>query len=272
MASGSLGTNIGIALGAATGLILGALLASVYAGAQALTPWVELRWMFPLLFGGVLGRAAPAVMRRSSAHHPKAAVFIVCLSVTVAYGLHWVFWIPELPGRGEMPLLWSPADLFGQIAIAYREGTWAIGTVPVSGWPLGLLWVLEAATIFGAAFWTLHHALTQQVYCEACGCFCEPLAPVAVQGSPELESAARQQNWQALAQPKPDGAPRFVELVVHQCGRCNTFATLTLKRVRMLLGAVPHKRTTVDRRTISGKELEALQSHLGRTGHNFRRR
>src|SRR6185312_13520042 len=105
-----------------------------------------------------------------------AAVGVIAL---VAYYFHWLVWLYVILNRREhhasfLAILTNPAGVVRVISIIYEKGTWGMtsNSDPTSGLFLGLVWLVEAAGIFGIAFTVARRVQTDTPFCESCDAWC----------------------------------------------------------------------------------------------------
>ncbi len=232
-----------LAIALVTGLAA-PILALIYSALTICIPLVYVNFFLTVGFGAGLGAAVGWAAKAGHIRNTPLTLIAVVGAALVAYYLHWVFWFGVHAMRADgsfgdaLPLLFPPA-LFETIGFVNEEGTWGFKSVDsVSGWPLTIVWILEALIFFGAAI-VGSFATAASVYCESCGTWCAEHVGVrrfsADASSSALAARLDQGDLNALteAAPADPGAQAWTQLDMDVCTGCAQTNTLTMKSIRI---------------------------------------
>lgn len=265
---------IGLLLGFIATSLVGSALAVIYAYGIRYIPFVYINVLLTLGFGLVLGLLAGRFVVQFKIRNATLAYAMTFLAVLVSYYLAWVAWIAAHLRGGDMQvsmlrLAQHPRIVWELIKMFNEHGTWSIGrnsSELVSGVFLTIVWIAEAAMIFGAALLVLRTRL-KMPFCEACEHWCEERKAVAAVGA-EARDSLRQRltdkDWTSLeeAGPQEPHIGTWCSLDLHTCPHCGQTNTLTLNAVTMTTDRKGESKTAthtlIDRLLLTVDETRSL--------------
>jgi hypothetical protein len=125
----------------------------------AFMPVIYLNFVGPVALGYLLGAVALLQAWLGHSRSERKLCWLAGGMGVLAWYLNWVGYAAfAIEGHGFLGQPWLMVNLFIQphilaevVAEIYMVGRWSIGTsgVPIFGWPLAIIWTLEAATIIG---------------------------------------------------------------------------------------------------------------------------
>jgi hypothetical protein len=120
---------------------------------------IYLNFVGPVALGYLLGAVALLQAWLGHSRSERKLCWLAGGMGVLAWYLNWVGYAAfAIEGHGFLGQPWLMVNLFIQphilaevVAEIYMVGRWSIGTsgVPIFGWPLAIIWTLEAATIIG---------------------------------------------------------------------------------------------------------------------------
>jgi len=261
------------------GSVIACSLAFVYAYIIVYSPLVYINLLVTLGFGALLGYACAKLLKQKKVRSDRVAVGIAFLVTTVAYYYSWVVWMWALFRRadGEIPgfpefvgMLLQPWVVWDLMTRINAEGVWTIGRGskdPVSGIALTIVWVIEAAIIYGLALFAAYGAMDEEPFCETCEEWAakkERVVEAAAADPAEFKQRMEAKDFKYL---ESQGAPtedtaEFQRIDVFSCPRCGGFHTLDSTQVKIKIESGKRKEETTQTMhhlLLSSSEAEALR-------------
>jgi hypothetical protein len=157
------------------------------------------------------------------------------------------------------------------IGAVYENGTWAASrsdTEATKGVMLGIVWLIEAASIFGCAFLVAVPMVRAQMFCERCNRWCgkpAALRAVAPQDPGALRKAMEARDWAHVAALPPGGPPHYFTLELHGCSACNNLYALSVRETKQTIdkkGRVTgtNNKLLIDKLVVLREEAEWLRN------------
>ena len=177
-------TRLAAAVGIAT--LAAALIGVVYTLLVFYIPFLKLRGLATFGAGLGLGGITLWLIHLAHARSRLVGIGLALWSSLVAYYVSWCVW-PALaiddPEFSFLDTVWffatTPDAILALAQGLLEEGYWAQRDDPVRGTVLGIIWLIEAAILFGTpivlAF--THHG--ERPFCGACNAWCGDVRPVA---------------------------------------------------------------------------------------------
>jgi hypothetical protein len=261
---------ISILLAGLAGVAAGIVLAFVYAYVDAWCPYAKGRALAALGFGLGVGGATAAIAKGGKVRSLAVVLALVGAATLVAYYFSWIFWIEAVLQRfaegksARLPtyaqLIFSPPALFRLIKLFNANGYWSMsstGNDAPTGIGLTVLWIAEAACIFGTAFTVAYATARSAMFCEACNRWCNKM--VTLRSIPAGDAAQTRAALEAhdFSSLEPGGAginpARFWSLDYEHCHFCNKLHALTIR---------DHKLTIDKKKRIKGQKVKTLIDRL----------
>lgn len=114
---------------------------------------------------------------------------VLSLYVSWVVFLHALFARNEPDAPGIIDFITDPAMLWQGICVVNESGWYTIKGSTPSGIFLWILWVAEAVVVVGGAWWMSGVSLENEMFCEACGKWCEVGETTYRQPAPGLLTA-----------------------------------------------------------------------------------
>src|SRR5258706_2609391 len=177
---------VSIILAGVAGVVAGIVLALVYAYIDAWCPYAKGRAVATLFFGIGVGGATAAIAKAGKVRSLAVVLALVATATFVAYYFSWIFFIHAALERfadgqsaSRLPtlsrLIFSPLVLFRMVQIFNESGYWSMsssGKDAATGIGLTLIWIAEAACIFGGALTVAYSTARSNMFCESCNRWC----------------------------------------------------------------------------------------------------
>jgi hypothetical protein len=167
----------------------------------------------------------------------------------VMYIMSWEVWeymfIWKAAAAAQAPMPFSFWGLLSHPSIAWdilmsvnAKGAWSIGSgPPPTGIMLTVVWLAEAAILFGVPFYLVHQAAVEQPFCEQCGHWCKAREVMVLNASndPQLKQKLEAKEFTSLAAlgKVTAGANRFMRVYFQGCGDCDSTQTLSVERIEL---------------------------------------
>jgi len=261
---------ISILLAGLAGVAAGIVLAFIYAYIDAWCPYAKGRALAAVVFGLGVGGATAAIAKAGKVRSLAVVLALVATATVVAYYFSWIFWIEAVFQRfaegktARFPtyaqLILNPAALFRYIQLFNANGYWSMtssGKDAATGIGLTLIWIAEAAGIFGTAFTVAYATARSAMFCEACNRWCNKM--VTLRTLPAADAAQTRAALEAhdFSSLVPRGAhvdpAHFWSLDYEHCHFCNKLHALTIRN---------HKRTIDKKNRIKGQKVKNLIDRL----------
>jgi hypothetical protein len=276
--------------GAIYALVVGSAImcfcAFVYAYIILYSPLVYINLLVTLGFGAIVGYACATLLKRKKVRSDAVAVGIAFLVTSVAYYYSWVAWIWALLRRneGEIPgfadfifLLFQPWLVWNMLGEINAQGVWTIGRSgkdPVSGIALTLVWLVEAAIIYGLALFASYNAMDEEPFCETCEEWGKKKERVVEAVATDLAAYRQRIEAKDFKYLEAAGAPtadhlEFQRIDVFSCEKCGVFHTLDSTQVKVKIESGKRKeetKQTVHHLILTAGEADALRK-LGEKMH-----
>ncbi len=261
--SGLLGASL---VGAGSAPALG----FAYAWAIAWIPFVYINFLLTLGLGGIVGFL---VGRAATAGKLRNTFVIGVLGLAWGVVAWYVAWAADARARGAEVawLVWQPDQLWDYVGYFYENGLWGIGRGDntVSGIPLGIVWLIEAGVVMGAATFMAMGASLSQTFCERCRCWIETQQGVRRLSLQDADSRLVERllggELSAAAElPRAGDGEPHLRLDLTCCPTCRESNYLSVERVTYETddkGSVSEKSdTALDRLAITPRDIEAVRN------------
>jgi hypothetical protein len=230
---------IGLLIGAAIGSAAALLLGFFYAHGLVLISDERMAVLATVAFGGLLGVAAGyGFVWGKVRNQPVAAAVTSTISAFALY-VSWAVWVSltlesqHIGTISWMKLVERPGMLWGLICAINQDGTWGLGSDPVTkGTALWAVWLVEAAIVIGCSLGIQIAILGLHAFCERCERWCSRGAKIVLalpqsltQLKLELE-ANDLRSLEGLGPATPGGDHLLAEL--DSCPQCRQLDTLSL--------------------------------------------
>jgi hypothetical protein len=230
---------IGLLVGAAIGSAAALLLGFFYAHGLVLISDERMAMLATVAFGALLGVAAGyGFVWGKVRNQPVAAAVTSTVSAFALY-VSWAVWVSltlESQPIGTiswMKLVQRPGMLWGLICAINQDGTWSLGSDPVTkGTALWAVWFVEAVIVIGCSLGIQIAILSLHAFCERCERWCSRGAKIVLalpqsltQLKLELE-ANDLRSLESLGPANPGGDHLLAEL--DSCPQCRQLDTLSL--------------------------------------------
>jgi hypothetical protein len=225
-----------LAVGAAA--LAGLPLGYAYAYAIRWIPFIYINFFVTVGYGFAFGWLGARLMKAGHVRNPRfAALCGLTAGLIGLYGewsahLHVVF--------DDAPWFFTPAEVLRGMSLLYESGSWSLHNEAVTGIPLALVWLVEAAIIVGIAAATPWALVRDTPYCEQTRCWLDESKPINTL-EPITDAAARTalQSGDLMpivhARPKAAGANNFTRLLLKRSERCQVFCTLRVQDIALSL-------------------------------------
>lgn len=222
----------GLIFGTFAGASTAVILSIIYAYGTIYIPIVQIEFLLTLAFGGIIGAVTGAVMRAMKMRSTALVALVGFALGVFGWLLSWPPWIYGTFSRAGVPL--SPIDvvnplfLMDAIPQIYATGTWSVGrgsSEAVSGWFLGLIWLVEMGMIIGASTLGSLVAGSGRAFCERCESWCTMLDGQALYDASAADGIrdallVRADLSVLASAPRPTTHERFASLTLGFCPQC----------------------------------------------------
>jgi hypothetical protein len=242
-----------ILLAGLAGIAIGIVLAYAYAYLDAYCPYAKGRALGAVFFGVGLGAATAAVAKVGKVRSLPVVLALVAAAALVSYYFCWAFWIHAAFDRfadgnsaGQLPtlgdLITKPLILFRCVYLFNQIGYWSTTSSAndaTTGTFLALIWVIEAAAIFGAAMLVAGSTVRSTMFCEACNRWCAKpvrLRATAAGDVAQARAALEAHDLAYLDRLGPaTGRQHFWNIEYEQCDQCSKLHAVTVKSLKNTL-------------------------------------
>lgn len=239
-------TAPGILVSLFVGALATLVVAFVYAYVILYCPFIYINFFATLIYGGAVGFVAATLLKKQKVRSTQAAVAVGVLLGLVAVWAEWVVWMYGFLGRAEVErnllgLFFVPSALWALILQVNEVGAWTLhGSDAVTGWPLWMIWGLEAAVIAGTAIFAAVAVMDGEPYCESCGTWCEEeknIAELKTCDPGELKRRVESKDLGFLESlgARAAGASEWLHVKLFNCKQCGMTNTLTVDSVSVTL-------------------------------------
>lgn len=220
----------GLAAGIGTGAIAAVVLSFLYVLGTVYVPIVQVEVLLTVGFGAAIGAATSRVMHQFKVRSRALTVASAIGLGVVGWCVAWLVWLDHTFGE-EIGLseLANPILTASLVAQVYETGTWALGrsasSAPISGIMLGLVWIGEAAIIWGTSVAVALSMTHDRVFCELCDTWCAVATDrqyFDMSATEMLQSRLVEQGDLEILKtsPEPSDGGRWLSLKVAFCDQC----------------------------------------------------
>jgi hypothetical protein len=257
---------LGTACTLSGGLVAATITGFLYSWCIVYVPFACLNAIFTIGFGIVIALAVHYLATFSRIRSNAVPIVITLLACGSGY---YVAWGTDFMARAKHPenvsslAAFNPFFLRQYVQHFYEQGAWTFssGRTPVSGISLGIIWSLEALTIFGTAVAAVRWATGDTTFCEKCGVWsakAENLARYVPGDEQDLAARLDASDYEVLAGRKLPlaSAREFWQLDAHLCPSCDEHACLSVDRVTLSFdndGKVTRNARTIINKLIVGR-------------------
>lgn len=160
----------GIALIAA--LVIGFPLGIIYAYLVKWIPFIYLNFLITLGYGFAFGFVTVFLLKFGKVRNSMVALAVGIINGVIALYFSWNGHVHSL--ASDIPWLLTPSQIGRAMKILYEEGSWGIGFgshEPLTGIPLAIVWLGEAAMMVGMCAFIAYRAIRDTPYCEQHECW-----------------------------------------------------------------------------------------------------
>jgi hypothetical protein len=264
------------------GLLIGSVVAIVggivYGYADHYIPLIYIVALVTLAFAALIGWATARVMVGLKVRNIAAVTIFTLITTAVGYYAAWVGWLSALIGETHaqlsmIDLAIRPVGMWRLILKVNEVGAWSMSHGdPVTGIPLWIVWVCEAAMIFGTSIAVARSISRKLPFCETCGKWTngpKTLTSTKVMDPADLKQRLESHQLDFVSQLPIYGGTdaQYFDWNTYRCEGCNNFNTLSVvltqvkrdKRGR----TTRTKKTIIDNLLVSLPELEQVKTRPG---------
>lgn len=267
-----------VLLAGLVGIVAAVAAGVAYAYVIEFVPYIKLRGLAACGFGALAGFVTARIAKAGKVRSLSVGLAIVGVATLAGYYACWLVWIKNLLGTAPIgaqigfgDLIIHPNILFAIISNIASEGVWRMSehdTENVKGVFLVLIWIAEAAAIFGIAFLAASQVLRGEMFCETCNRWCghpATLRRVAIGDPIRLKQSLETHDFSYLDSLPPGNVEKHWEVAHDYCSSCDRLHALTIKQhtiTRNKKGRVTAQKhtTLVNRLIIEGIEAQAIRS------------
>ncbi|QDS90974.1 hypothetical protein EC9_51930 [Rosistilla ulvae] len=210
---------------------------AAYSAAMVFLPFIKLKWLISLLFAAAVGFVVGKVCESGKIRNRGFVILATVITMGLAYYVSWGvqrFWLVvgelgfdgAIDNVGLADLL--PISLAAWVTWLFENGLWSMrgGADTIKGWPLVVLWGIEAATLFVTS-WTLALGTYGfRPFCEACERWTTldvGIAELPVDADDPAWAEVRDGRFEALRHLKINPAEdRHARIDLATCPECET--------------------------------------------------
>ena len=271
----------GVFAALSAGMVVGAVLGVVYSATVIFVPFVKLRGLACVFYGIGMGAAPAVLLKKLKVRNLPISLAVVGVATLLSFYISWASWEAiVLRDWSRAPsfveLVANPVEVVRLAEVINEGGTWSIGGSTYSpnvttntnekGTFLLIIWIIEAATIFGGALTTVKVMLHQLPFCEKCNQWCA--GPKLVRTTASTDAKLLKSKLEAgdfayvSGLPAPAGGESF-EFNRHRCEKCqelNTLSVLSRSIKKDKKGKIRGntKKTIINKLLVSGEDLGKL--------------
>jgi hypothetical protein len=272
---------ISILLAGLAGVAAGVVLAFIYAYVDAWCPYAKGRALAAIVFGLGVGGATAAIAKVGKVRSLAVVLALVATATFVAYYFSWIFWIEAVFQRfaegktARFPtyaqLILNPAALFRYIQLFNANGYWSMtssGKDAATGIGLTLIWIAEAAGIFGTAFTVAYATARGSMFCEPCNRWCNKMITLRnIPAATDVNQARQALEAHDFSCLQPSGnvdSSNFWSLDYEHCHFCNKLHAITIRAHKRTIdkkGRIKAQKvkTLIDRLLVEPEEIKAIR-------------
>lgn len=216
---------IGLAVTLGMGVVGALVSAAIYGYAMAWIPLVYFNVLLVIGYGvGLISFVSMAVRAGKIRNTVLGTVCGVFIGFVALYA-SWAFWI--FAESSQEVFIWDPATLWEAILYLGDRGVWSIKGATPKGAVLFGFWTVEAVAIAGGATFGGLSAVTENAFCEDCGCWMEDGLVVGTFKQTDDVSkirngleAGRLDELKSLYA-VPDSVPHHTAALLENCAKCS---------------------------------------------------
>ena len=268
---------MGVVMAILMGSLIGCVGGFLYAYIILYCPIIYINLLLTVGFGLVMGALCASQLKRYKVRSDKVAVVVSIVVTTISYYFSWAVWLWALIRRdgGDVGLL----DLLGEtlqpwlvLALMARVnaiGAWTLGSSgsAVTGWGLALVWLGEAAIIYGCAVAAGYGAMDKAPFCETCDEWAKTTESVVAADVSDMAEFKRRMEAKDFHYLESAGPPKpaslvWVRLDVHSCPRCGSFHTMDGEQATVKIESGKRKestKTVLHNLILTASEAETLR-------------
>jgi hypothetical protein len=266
----------GLALTLLVGCAAAVPLSFAYAYATIYTPIAG--WVTFLLTGGFalgLGVIVGAMLKKTKTRNRGIGLIAALLVITFAYLLTWDIYVYAIVRRSDPDIdltLWdvikSPADTWDVIKVINEQGVWTLKKHRPTGIELTILWIIEAAMIYGISLYFSLSALSKVPFCETCHKWgiIKPLINTSAGNDAQVKSELERHNFSVIETlGPPNSIAEFYSISLQGCPDCDTTQTLCVDHTTITTNnkgeSSTKNRNVVHRLNLTPEELVQVATH-----------
>jgi hypothetical protein len=251
------------------GLLVALLSGSIYSLAIVSIPFVYLNIALTAIFGLAVGATIGAVGRQCNVRNTPFMIGVTLAVTAAGYYTAWAvdFLMRVRPAdENGIWIAWNPEVLGRYVEFFYEQGGWTFGGHVINDLQLGLVWLLEAAIIFGIAVYVVLEFVGNRTFCEACNRWSRH-KPEAARFAPGSDDVIRVlvdlgdlSKLIALG-PDSEDDDHFWRLETYLCPSCDEHCCVTVQAGEVKATANGHQtklKKLVDRLMIDKRQLDRL--------------
>jgi hypothetical protein len=229
----------GLVLGALAGGIAALILPYAYAHGLILISEAHLAAFATIAFGALVGAATAYGLILGKVRNQPVTLALSGVASALALYISWCVWITAIVGnQGGDTVSWielfqQPHAIWNAMLVINQYGTWTLsGNSPTTGWELWAYWILEAATVIGAAMFAALALMNHRPFCEACDQWCSGSAKIILappQNVQQLKLQVEANDLRPLENLGPGSkATSHLTVKLNSCEHCRQFHTISL--------------------------------------------
>jgi len=214
-----------------TALILGV----AYGLAVYFVPLVKISFLITLAAGAAIGFALGGLGTVGKMRSMGVLFAVSLFAGVLTWYVSWISWIFAM--SEYQALIIDPRYLFEVMTVGFHEGFWSMGSSgePMTGYPLVLVWVIEAGLIIGMAILIPRSMLADRLFCEPCNAWVRGVTKFshreAMEDPSAIKSALESGDYEALAAlgPQLSSEHPYTDVEIHCCEQCRELGYLQVK-------------------------------------------
>ncbi|MCI0359095.1 MAG: hypothetical protein L0211_11505 [Planctomycetaceae bacterium] len=263
----------------AAGTTVAIVLGIVYTFSFYYIPYVYLNFLLAMGFGAGVGWVVGWMAYQGRIRNTGVTVALAVVAALVGIYFEWGTTLYALAPAAEIPEYWKEAGLstylphaiVAMMAHLYQEGSWGLTAGQmVKGWPLVMLWLVEAGVIVGLAATTAFAQIANKPFCEACNEWITGETPHFYQGngSEPVWTEVQNGNFDPLADTEQatGGEPIYMRIKLHVCETCTQSNYLTITRCENTIDDKGNPKL-VENDIVTNLDVDDTQVELIRTAH-----
>lgn len=202
-------------------------------------PFIYLNFFITLGYGFGFGFLTLMLLKVGKVRNGPVALLCGAAVGLIAWYLAWNGHVHTL--AKDVPWLLSPGAVWSVAKVLYAHGSWAIGFSshdPLTGIPLGIVWLLEGIMIVGISALTSYASVGSTPYCEQHHCWLDQektMDKLDVFAHPAHLAAFQVGDIAPLEESRPrvPASGKFARLTLKHSPRCDDICTLTIANVEV---------------------------------------